>query len=574
MSDEETDSDNRRLVKPQCHEFDANLNFNQNGLRPYFGLASAVSDGGGSVETTTTFDGETWEVTLRYTEGNLVPPGETTPGGTEWNVGTTDGNVREFRLDVSAGSDELRSASFHVRPRWRGLEGEKSDGTVVSIPVPDSLVADGDALSIRAQGSNIPFDHYPKLLRRAARAVGVTGYLRDLHRTSNVQDAARYLRLDRDRSGPVHSREGPIQSLAHVLENDREGYRRLVQNDTTEAGERLPGYYHTATLGPNRIREVFPDHELPKETKHYYAREALDRPKGDPLAHPKLEVSLQSSRWDGTLGADSDGLAQLVEELDDTLYTIVQDALGESALRAGNGYYVQDDVFTAQNHTTDASPVELNLTEVRHEQERVIYKHLADGMPDTDRGILKTLISDGGTVSPAQLADETARHRDTVYTALDRMDDLLDRNYGEVALRSTYMGELVADAIEEAENAVHSAVDAAGKALAAGSRGLDERTSAFLAWQERYIDQFQDRAKTDGGVCLDLGRVDSSHEVRRLLREGLSLWREMNRDEATFRMGEVKWRRNDERGTHHGTVWKLIRGGNSSGGTKVIRSRR
>jgi hypothetical protein len=567
--------DTRRLVAPQSHEFDAHLNYNRDGLRPYFGLARAVSEGGGSVETTFTDDSDTWEVTLRYTEGNLVPPENgVTPGGSEWNVSSTEGNVREFRRDVSAASDELQSASFHVRPRWRGLEGEKSNGTVVSIPVPDSLVADGDALSVRAQGSNLPFDAYPRLLRRAARAVGVTGYLRpdDLHRTSNVTDAARYLRIDKAESGPIHAHAGTIPSLAHVLTGDREGYRRLVQNDETDHGENLPGYYHTATLGQNRVREVFPDHELPVEVKHYSARDALDRSDDDPLAHPKLEVSLQSSRWDGTLRYDD--LDQLHDELDSWLYSVVQDALGESALRAGYGGYVSDDVWTLENVTTSAAPVELNLTEVRHEQERVVYKHFADGMPDSDRGILKTLVADGGRLSPAELADETARHRSTVYDALDRMDYLVDHGYGEVQLKSTYVAELVADAIEEAESAVGRAMDAAGKALATAERGLDETTSAFLAWQERYTDSFTDRDTDDGGVRLDLGQVESVREVRRLLREGLDLWEAMNRDPATYRMGTVKWRREGQSGVQHGTIWQLVRGTTTSGGTKVVRTRR
>ncbi len=568
-------TDTRRLVEPQSHEFDANLNYAADGLRPYFGLARAVSDSDGALESTFSDESDTWEVTLRYTEGNLVPPsGGVTPGGAEWNVGTTDGNVREFRLDVSAVDDDLRSVSFHVRPRWRGLEGEQSDGTVVSIPVPDSLVAGGDALSIRAQGSNLSFDDYPLLLRRAARAVGVTGYLRvdDLHRTSNIQDAARYLRIDRDRSGPVHARTGPIQELAHVLEGDREGFRKLVQNDETNHGENLPGWYHTATLGPGRVREVFPDHQLPVEVKHYYAREALDRPKSDPLAHPKLEVSLQSSRHDGTVRwSDRD---QLVEELDDWLYSVVRDSLGEAALRAGYGGYVSDAVWSPENVTTSASPVELNLTEVRHEQEAVVYRHLADGMSPTQQETLQTLVSDGGRVSPQDVADEHDRHPDTVYRALQDMHDLVDHTYGEVQLQSTYLGELVADALEEAESAVTRAVDAAAEAAHTAERGLDDKTSAFLAWQERFTDSFTDRGTDDGGVRLDLGRVDSVREVRRLLREGLDLWKEMNRDEPAYRMGEVKWRQDGEDGVRYSTIWQLIRGTTSSGGTKVVRSRR
>lgn len=563
-------TETRRLVEPQCHEFDGNLNYNADGLRPYFGFARAVSDGGGAVETTFSDDSDTWKVTLRYTEGNLVrPSGGVTPGGSEFNVGTTDGNVREFRLDVAAVDDDLRSASFHVRPRWHGLEGEKSDGTVVPIPVPDSLVAEGDALSIRAQGSNLPFEDYPRLLRRAARAVGVTGSLRpeNVHPTSNIVDAARYVRIDRDRSGPVHSRSGPIQTLAHVLEGDREGYRKLVQNDETNHGENLPGFYHTCTLGPERVREVMPSHDEPVEIKHYYAREALDRPRDDPLAHPKLEVSLQSSRG-GTVPFEDVG--RLTRELDDWIYSVVQESLGEASLRAGYGGYVSDGVWSPTNGKTEAGPVKLDLTEVRHEQQSIVYQHVADGMAPTDYEVLQTLVTDGGRVSPSDVAKQTGRHQDTVYRALQRMNDLVDHSYGEIQLQSTYISELVADALEEAKSAVARATSAAAQAEHASSRdGIDEQTSAFLAWAERYTEMFDERSNEDGGVRLDLGRVDSVRDVRRRLRRGLDLWESMNRDAALYRMGSVQWRFEGEEGLRHGTIWKMLRG-TGSGGTRVV----
>jgi acyl-CoA reductase-like NAD-dependent aldehyde dehydrogenase len=155
------------------------------------------------------------------------------------------------------------------------------------------------------------------------------------------------------------------------------------------------------------------------------------------------------------------------------------------------------------------------------------------------------------------------------------MRDLVDHTYGEIQLQSTYLGELVADAVEEAESAVTRAVNAAAEAAHTAKRGLDERTSAFLAWQERYTDSFTDRGTDDGGVDLDLGRVDDVGEVRRLLREGLTLWEDMNRDPAAYRMGEVKWRfdGDDEHNPTYGTIWELLRG-TTNGGTKVIRSRR
>ncbi len=215
------------------------------------------------------------------------------------------------------------------------------------------------------------------------------------------------------------------------LENDREGYRKLVQNDSNERGRQLAGYYHTATLGPQRVREVFPDHQLPVECKHYYAREAHSRPDSDPLSHPKVEVAYQTSRTDDTLHLTDENLAELDEELTEWLYAILADAGLD--LRANENVYVEDEYFAAENGTTTASVVDLDLTEVRHEQESVVYKHLADGMAPTDQECLDVLVSDGGAVSPQDLAESTGRHEDTVYNSLARMNDLVTHTYGEVS---------------------------------------------------------------------------------------------------------------------------------------------
>jgi len=556
----------RRLVAPQCHEYAANYNYNAYGLRPWFALDAAVKDAGGSRERTFSFGGETWTAQLYYQDGNLKPPaGGETPAGTE----VAQQNIREFRLAVEA-HDEVRqkAANFHVRPRWAELKAKTDDGGTTDIPVPESLAnTDTDAVSVRINGSNIEFQQYGDLLRAAVEAVDVNArYFDPRHPTSNVTDAARYVRLNRHQSGPVHARAGPLAQLAHVLEDDRDGYRKLVQNDATERDEKLPGYYHTTTLGPDRVREVMPDHTLPVELKHYYAREALDRDESDPLAHPKLEAAFQKSRLphDETLGATPDDLARLVDELDEWLYSVLADAGLD--LRAGGGLYESDAYFEAENATTDASVVTLDLTEIRHEQESVVYRHLADGMSESERDTLRCLVTDGSRLSPADVAEQTDRHRDTVYDALQSMNDLVQHEYGEVSLRSTYVSELVTDALEAAEGAVARATKAAAEAVEAERRGLDEHTSAFLAWAERYGINY-----TDGeAVEIEVGEVEphdgeTRHSaVRRLLREGLSLWREMGRDEAAYRSGTVTYRVpvdgvSDATRRVHATLWRMVR---------------
>ena len=536
-------SEHRRIVEPQSHEFQAHWNINEHGLNPWFAADKLVKDGGGSVTAEFQSLDETWNAELYYQDSAVLPPADATPAGTEIEHET----IREFRIHIVAddGVGE-RKANYHIRPRWNGMKAE-SDGKEVELSVPEDLANQHtDAVNISIRGSNIPFDEYSTLLQDAAAAVGIDStYFRkqDRHETSNIQDAARHVRLHTDVAGTVHGRTGPLVKLAHVLENDREGYRKLVQNDDDNRGRNLPGFYHTVTIDNKRVQEVMPNHQLPIELKNYYAKEALSLPLEHPLRHPKLEVSYQQSRWDESLPYTDESISQLNRELDEWLYAILNDA--ELSLRANDAEYVSDAYFAAENAMTDANVVDLNLTEIRHEQELIVNKHLASGgISPVEGDILNTLVSDGGRTSPQELADENDRDRDTVYAALQRMHDLVEHQYADVSLRSTYQAELVADALEHAQQAVARATNAAAEAKEAAKRGLDENTSAFLAWCEKYGVEYQEMHDIDG--TIDLGEVDDWDTVRRILREGKRLWKEMNRDVANFNTATVRWQEYEE----------------------------
>ena len=559
----------RRIVEPQSHEFSAYWHTNEHGLKPWFAADAVAKKHGGAVSTTFDALGHTWEATL-YTRdgGNLVPPRNgQTPAGTTVEHET----IREFQINVEAVDCEIISASFHLTPRWKNQKGKTKTGATTSITVPDDLVSHNDAVAVDINGSNIAFNQYGELLRAAADAVDINSRYfaeSERHRTSNVQDIARYVRVHRDQSGPIHSRTGPIAQLSYLLDDDRSGYRKFVQDDNDELGRKMPGYYNTATLGPRRVAEVFPDHQLPVEVKHYYYnRNAKDRPESDPLAHPKLEVSYQTKRWDGTLRYDNEALEKATKELDEWIYSVVE----ESGLdvRAGGGTYVEDDCFKPENKLTDANVVNLDLVTIRHEQETIVNKQLVTATP-TQKETLNVLMADGGTVSPKDIADETGRHVNTVYDALGDMNDLVKHVYGEVSIESTYLSELVADALESAEREVARATNAAAEAVNAANRGLDEKTSAWIAWRERYGINISALESDDSGT-VDLGRVDSVREAREILRSGLDLWEAMKKEPVNFRGATVKYE-TEEKETfnylpdktrsvrHRTTAWKLIAG--------------
>lgn len=525
-------------IKLAPHEFAANYLFAANGLTPFFAADSQVKAGGGSQRSEFLDLGERWTVTLYYQDSNVVYPGSRLPTGTEWRLD----EMREFRLKIKRHREEdpvgQQSFNAHITPRWQGMQVEKRDGTIIEYSVPDQI---HEAINVNVKGSNIEFERYTHLLQSAAIAVGIRGeYFGQPHEFSNIQDAERCVRIHEDASGPVHARDGPIASMGHLLESDRQGYRKVVQNDDDDHGRNLPGYYHTVTLGPRRIRDAFPDHSLPKEIKHYYAREALSQGEDSPLAHPKVGASYQVSRWDEKLGVTPEDLTKLEHELDQTVLSILADAGIDVAPSHGSGPFVPDAYFDAETTEDGPNPIGLDLTHVRSTQESVVIRHLADGLSPVQWESIQTLVTDGGVVSPADIADEHGRHVESVRRALRGIDDLVIREYAKVSLRSTYVAELVHDAVQEAEDAVRRAAETGAKAIRAAEQGMGETMSVFIAWAARHgVDVDDAVGRRDARMKLRFG--EPGKETRRAIREGFGIWKDAGLPTERFRMAQIQF---------------------------------
>jgi hypothetical protein len=517
-----------KAVRAAPHEFAANYIFDEYDLTPYFAMNQAVKQGDGSVEASFQAAGEEWTARLSYTDSGIVHPGPTNPQGTEFQIES----IPEYELKVEANDDPTGEKDFYVNisPRWQGMEVENNQGEVSELPVPDGI---HEGINLSVKGSNISFSNYLPLVQQAFACVGVRRrYFENPHEYSNVKDAEMYVRLHRDRSGPVHAREGPIAQLGHLLENDRDGYRSITQNDRDEQGRQIEGYYHTAVLGDDRVRSAFPGHQLPREIKHYYAREAVTMDEGDALAHPKVGSSYQVNRWDGKLGVSESDLTQLENELTETVLSI----LAEAGLQVHTGPddpFVSDSYFEAESTEYQEEPLtDLNLTELESHQENVVIQHLADGFSPVEWDALETLVTDGGKVSPADIADTNDRHIGSVRRALDRIPELVEHSYAEVSLKSDHIAEMVADAVNEAKASIRRAVEAGSKARLAAERGEDYETSALMAFAAKHgIDI------NDGSIRLQLRM--SREEPGRRLREIARLWEKTGRDMQRLRSAQV-----------------------------------
>ncbi|AGB16646.1 hypothetical protein Halru_2052 [Halovivax ruber XH-70] len=526
-------------VEPQTHEVALNYIFADDGLNPYFACFQSIKTGGGSRTGAFKLDGEQWKATLYYQESGICHPGDETPQGTPIAID----EIREYRLAIERSSDEdpieKQRLNAHLSPRWQGMEVENSYGERSELSIPTGI---SEAVNVRVQGSNVDVFRYQDLVARAFQSVDISaGYFEDPHEYSNVQDLARYVRVDDDRSGPVHARDGPIANLGHLLESDRTGYRKVVQNDCDEDGETVPGYYHTVTLGPERVTEAFPGHRAPREIKHYKSREYKSLESSHPIKNPKVEVSYQASRWDESVGVDPESLRDLVRQLDETLLAVLADAginVHPQDGSGGGGPFVEDRYFDP-SRSIERELVELNLTEIQSHQESVVIRHLADGgFSPVEWEALEYLVTDGGEVAPKDIAAAEGRHEDSVRRALNRIPELVESEYGRVSLRSNHIAELVHNAVQEAKDATRRAVEAGAKAVAAADRGLDETTSALMAWCAKHGVDVDDRA--DARLKIRLGDVASTHDARRRLSEAYRLWCDAGKDPVRFRQAQVE----------------------------------
>lgn len=533
-----------KAVKPAWHEFKANFIYAKRGLSPHFALHARINEvDGKSSWCEFQADSERWQARLTYQSSNIVPPEDTTATGTRWDL---NGEMREFRLDVRRHPQEdplgdpseydpaerggLQRFNVHFAPRWSGMRVRSSSGEVSKYNVPDGIE---EAINAAVTGSNIEASRYPELLRLGVDAVGVPGWNFDrLHEYSNIQDAERYVRIHEDASGPIHARDGPLAQMYHLLTSDRSGYRKLVENDTDEDGRNRPGYYTTVTLGPERIREAFPAHELPKEVKHYYSREAVSLDDSNALSHPKLGASYQVSLHGETLRWDD--LEDLRDELDATVRAVLLEAGLDLAPERDAGDYVPDAYFAGDVRDGQPEPTVIDLDQLQTTQESVVVRHLTDGLSPVEWESLEMLVTDGGKLSPAQIADATDRHVDSVRRALRRLDDLVEQKYAEVGLRSTRVAELVHDAVQEARDATRRAVEASAKAINAAERGRDSAAAEFYAWAARHD---VDVSRRNDELTLDFS--DYSDDVERALKIGYRLWKETRHDASRFLSAQI-----------------------------------
>ncbi|WP_430638981.1 Lrp/AsnC family transcriptional regulator [Haloferax volcanii] len=524
----------RKFLLPQPHEFSAYLKW-ANSLSTYFGLISLYKmhdfEEYGNLRAGIEFGGEEWNLEFGYADDPkiAVPDEDTDLGRWDWRL---DGDtVPEFMIRLypetypsfqEAKDDNRKRAYFRVRPRWPGVKSKS--GKNISNPH-DILGVD-----VETRGSYFEFDEYPSLLFEALRELrerqdefGWNSFTEidydalhpeKVHKSSNVTDAELYVRAKKGETGRVFALDGTLHRIALILGGERSGYSKTVRDDRV-----CEGWYHTSTVCAMRAAEIVGGHELPKEFKHYHVKNP-DAVAGTPLENPKIGVSYQNSLYDDTLRFDD--VDQLHKELDEALLNVLN--WSDLPVTPDHQMYVADDYFSVDGEARMAKVVDNPLPRIAQQQEDEIRMFATAGnLFETDVAITEELVTDGGHISPADLAERIGVHIDTVYRALKRLGDLVIHDYGSVELASKHIANGIVEHIESARRTVEATIEeATDDIIRADTYGHEN--DPWSRWLRNYVVD-----RKDGEYCerLELDDQPDRNDIRRIIRSGAMTWAEV-----------------------------------------------
>jgi len=479
------------------------------GLAPYYAMHSLMKQWGDNWQTEgkptrdIEFNGQQWATAFDYSKSGLDP----------WdNPSFEIEEVREFQFYFVAKNsphysgkpadqdDRVHGGTITVRPRWPNL---MSDGKPVSVP------DYGDAyIDVQVQASNIPHEKYLTLVQRVMDAYDISArYFDQPHPDSHVNDLAYYVRLYRDASGPLYSPDGPIARCHTLIQGDRSGYRKHVEDNT-----KIPGYYVTATVEDEKADELIRGHGLGKELKHYYPNHPEEYDPDDAPYHPKFEVSYQTSLTDDTVRWDD--LDDARRELEETVLNCLE--WTGIATTAESGEFVDFDPYWSVRDTTEARRmVRCPLPEIEDEQEHKVMQLWGD-MTDADRDVTELLLTDGGKVSPQEAAERTGNTYRTVREVINRLEGLIRHTYGVMELESKKMQQELLKRVRAAGERFEQSVGSAVMDLADAAE--EQEKTRWSRLQREYAITVR-----EGEECRKLLKMgykpDDRAEAREIMRE-------------------------------------------------------
>lgn len=547
-----------QLVRPVPHEFAGHLHY-MDGLDPWHACCERLGIDVDTdldattiapIETTATYAGQRWTVTLTPKRSGLTPE----------QVDPLMVSIPEFVIQVEnadyAGNAPPK-ASYRISPR-----------------TPDTSGPNWTGINVAVDGSNLNPEMYPQLLDAATAALGIDAdlSLEAAAESSNITTFEQYVRIRSVDARVLYGDDGPFCRIAEHVATTSD-YRKLEVDRRDERSFR-----DVVGFGSTSAGTLIDKHELGKEIKLY---DAATPPNDEehPLHHPKLGVRYVGKHTDDSVyWSDLDAVEhELNELLINVLYWSGISLLPASTdVSAGRSSYVGDEHFdpAASLSTTfnnrGIRVIEDPLPEIRRRQRNAVDVAYTE-TTETEREALE-VIADGGYMTEPNgpgMHYETVAERAgcsvaTVYRLLEKFEGALQNTAGRIKMASQTITKGVRSwcsrpSDQSNESVTQSSAEASadyGGSVPDGSKM--SAVGPMTSWKEwaaehgvKVRQDYERRQKNgpkDGPVqynVIDLGELQagwSSDDLRQHIETGFEAWKASNRPEESYRIAKFRWR--------------------------------
>ncbi|QGN05836.1 hypothetical protein Hrd1104_00045 [Halorhabdus sp. CBA1104] len=403
------------LVAPETHGLGAKLLWADHGLSPYWGVVSVHEPDHDADLDPFEAIGETWDVVAsNHWEGQIAPP-EDAEG--------IDGGLYEYSYTVEA-EDAVgdKDVVLQFRPAFPNAENVHSGEPMQGIP--DDLPR---GIRVQIMSTNVTATEALRVLLAFAEHVGLNPdyFADDPHEWSQVYQYERYVRLARPVSEDHIVGSGGIIDRLADFASDQSGRGEYKWDN-----EEIVGHYLSVASDADTWGMLLPDEDQHgKALKNYHpANPRGDTSGSDPLAHPKVEISL-SNEYDPDGSVSWSDLGDLQAELDESMLNVLSWAgvpLGPDA-----GVWVAEDPYFDVDALDRNIEIASNpLPDLREQTEKHVESELIrTEMSDAQEEVF-TVLADGGQQHYETVAEEAGVGTSTVYRLVDKLPSLIESDGG------------------------------------------------------------------------------------------------------------------------------------------------
>jgi len=534
--------DDEPIIEPQTHEIGAKLLFDggADGMASYFGIVSQFDncmgdDDIGSFQAV----GETWQLNhdeekVKYWEGQIA---------------TRDDDAGEAYYEYNIGvvaDDELgrKRVNFQFRPSLPDACHVDSGEQIGSMP--EDLP---EGVRVQVDSANVPRSELLSVLQGLADAMGVNPvYFAEsrLHDWSRVYNYAMYVRVLRAVSERrLVNQTGLLERLA-TFTSQRRGRGEYKWDN-----EEIMGHRNAVTLNETALNKLLPDQTVGKIAKVYHMKnpEAVAS-KDSPTSHPKFEVQF-SSEYSEEATVDWADVPQLETELDE--YLICQLDWADLAPTADAEWVVPDEYWDPEDTDRPVTVYPDPLHDLQEVEEGLAVHHMVnEDASDGERAVLQAL-ADGGEMRYDDLAQESGTSSSTVYRAVERFGDVVEKAQGMIQ----FADDVIREKFEELFGYLEDAADWVDRGIdhIHESEKVIAGDSPLASWARRY-----GASLTEGRDSLDVdfqAGVYSKYEIQKILRAGYSAARQTGPNAADKMLKAVIHYRDRDDGDFDGRAFAI-----------------